>query len=408
MPIKISYLKISKFFFLLMMIYYSWFRYVFFEIPNLMLLFGMCVFLPLLIFYYIEDHRILVKLPHEYILWILFFAYAFISGIFVSADKSIFFVSLMSCFQYLLVGYCVFLIVDKDKKLDFFVHSIIFVSVIAAITTILFPVEVPLDPGRFTMGLTNNANSLGISMTMGVFCALYQMNLKSLMRTLLLFIAIALMFYTIILSGSRKSLLSLAILIVVWLLFVFWKFIKPLSPKRKFASISLIIILISVSIFILTPLFDHSVLFSRLAELFQSGVADSRVRMYEKAIILFQQNPVIGIGFDQFSVVSGFNKYSHSTYAEALSCTGIIGAILYFTAYLTILIKLILKLKKGQENQYAFLWIAAFFIFVFLGTGMIHFYELDSNIIFGMMISYANLKFININDQQKITEQLST
>jgi O-antigen ligase len=139
-----------------------------------------------------------------------------------------------------------------------------------------------------------------------------------------------------------------------------------------------------------------SALFSRLQELFQPDSEQERKSMYKVAFQLFERNPVFGIGYDQFKLISGFNTFSHSTYAEALSCTGAVGVILYFIPYIIVFIKLVKKvrmLRNGPDGHYAYIWMAMFFTMIFLATGMIHYYDIGSNIILGMMITFANMDF---------------
>lgn len=406
MTIKLTLLEISKFFFFLMLLYFCWFKFVFFEIPNIMLITGAGMIGPLLLDYYFQNKRMVLPFSSEYVFWLLFFVYTFLSGLVIAADKAEFASSVLSGFEYLLVGYSVFLIAAKDKKLDFFITAMLIISILAAVTTVLFPVETPEDPGRYTMGPTNNANALGISMMIGIFCALYKIDFQKNSKTVFLFALIGLMAYVIILTGSRKSLLAFALLFVFWFVFSLGKSLKRVSTKKKVFAVALIGILLIVSAIVLVPLFMESALLSRLTSFLQFGTQDNRVLMYQKAILLFKQHPLFGIGYDQFKILSGFGTYSHSTIAEVLSCTGIIGTTLYFIPYILLFFKLINKIKQlhqVREAQFGYLWMAMLLIFVFLGTVVIHIYRVESNIIFGMMIAFATFELQNGSQNKKET-----
>lgn len=394
MSIRISFLKLSEFFFFMMLLYFQWFQYAFFEIPFMMVFTGAGMLGFLALHYYLEDNRLVLPVPGEYVWWLLFFAFAFATGLFLAASKPVFIELLSTSFQYLLIGYAVFLIAAKEKDLDFLIKALLITYLLAAATTILFPVEDPQDPGRFTMGLTNNANTLGIGMMIGIFCALYLTDFKKIPRTIFLFTAIIAMTYTIILTGSRKSLIALVILLVLWLIFSLPKLLKFIPPKRRIVVLGLVLLLIGIAGITLIPLFMDSILINRMISLFTVGSTDERIPMYKEAMVLFRQHPLAGIGFGQFSVVSQFGTYSHSTYAEALSCTGLTGAVLYFGAYSLVFFKLLHKarsLERSYEVQHAYQWLAMLFILLFLAAGIIHFYEIDSYIVFGLMFAFANL-----------------
>lgn len=404
MTLKFSMLDITKFFFFLVLIYSGWFQYAFFVIPHMLMLLGICMLGSIIIYFYKKDTRIILPVPAEYIWWFIFFFYSFISGILVASNKNHVISTVLSNFEYLLVGYVLFLVVTQEKKLDFFIKVFVIYSVLAAITTIVNPIEIVKDPGRYTMNLDLNPNALGIAMFIGIFCSLYLIDFRNIIKSALYFVGIVFMIYAMFLTGSRKVFITLVILLGCWIFLVSRISFKFLSAKKKravmIAFISVIIIAIVVSI----PLLEDSVMISRTLVLFQSGIADDRASMYQSAFLLFEENPIFGIGYQQFAKISGFNMYSHSTYAEALACTGLVGFLLYFIPYGIIFFKLIKKvsiLRKEKEEQYLFMWIVMYIALLFLGTGMIHFYEINVNILFGMMIAFANLDIRNLIDTQK-------
>lgn len=394
MPQKLSLLSITKFFFFLILIYSGWFQYAFFQIPNMLLILGIGMLGSIILYYYKKDARIVLPVSLEYLFWLVFFLYSFVSGILVASNKSHVIRSILTGFEYFLVGYILFLIVAEEKKLDFFIKTFILYSVLAAITTILFPVEIVRDPGRYTMNADLNPNALGMTMFIGIFCCLYMIDFKKTFQSVLLFVGIVLMMYTMFLTGSRKVFITLVLLLGCWICLVARKSFEFLSAKKKRAVIISFVSVIIIASVACIPFFENSVMISRTLVLFQSGIADDRASMYQSAFILFEQNPVFGIGYQQFAKISGFNMYSHSTYAEALSCTGLIGFLLYFIPYGVVihnLIKKLIKLHKTHEEQYVYMWIVMFVSLLFLGTGMIHYYEINVNILFGMMIAFLNL-----------------
>jgi O-antigen ligase len=106
------------------------------------------------------------------------------------------------------------------------------------------------------------------------------------------------------------------------------------------------------------------------------------------------------VGIGNYAIVSGFGTYSHSTYAEAISCTGILGSLLYFCGYIIIGYKLVSKFFHSHDayaKARAFSYIGFFIVLIFLGIGVIHFDSLTSTFAFGLLIIYVN------NGKEKIS-----
>lgn len=240
-------------------------------------------------------------------------------------------------------------------------------------------------------------------MVAGIAFILYKLNFKKIYMIILLFSSIFLLFYVVILTGSRTSILSFVLIIIYWFVFVFFEELKVLPIAKKLKSILSIFILLSLGYYIFYPLIEDSIILNRLQLLFEKGT-EVRGEMYLVALDLFKKNPLIGVGFNNYREITIFQTYSHSTYAESLACTGIVGSILYFIPYLIIFYK-----YKGLVTSIIddTVWLARakvfmglFFVLLFLGTGVIHFYETTSSIVFGIIIAFSRIsieRFGNIS-----------
>ena len=285
--------------------------------------------------------------------------------------------------------YAIIYISDKDGNLDFFVKTFIVFAAICAVTAVFAGIE--YEPGRISMGLSDNPNGLGVNMAIAICCILYKMDFKKFIYSAAGLCATLLFAYVILLTGSRKSFLGIMIFVAYWLVFVAFKDIMALGLAQKLKGLSLIAGAGAAAYSILYLFFKDSVLLERLIILFQSG-SDTRTEMYDAAFQLFKESPLVGIGFNNFRAVAGFDTYSHSTYAEAIACTGAIGSFLYFLPYVTIFLRYVkmsvsktvshLLLKQGRV-MFGLLGLMAF-----LGVGIIHFYELTSSIAFGMIFAF--------------------
>lgn len=389
-------LKLSKLFFALFIFYQAWFQGVFFSIPNMLLFLGAGMIGFIILNALQTKANILQIFTAELIFWILFVFTSLVFGLFVAENKLFLISALTTYSQFLVMIFGIIYISIKDKKIDYFINVLIILATLLAVTTLMFGIDV--GGGRISLGHDINPNSLAITMAIGVCCILYKLNFNKLIYTLVSFSGILLLMYVILLTGSRKSLIAVILLLIYWGIFVVYRDIKSISLSSKIKGILSIIIVFIIGYYLIYPYFADSIIFQRLLALFEDN-GGKRVRMYSEAYELFGNNIMVGIGFNNFRAVSIFGTYSHSTYAEALACTGIIGCILYFIPYLLLSLRYlkfffnrkmnILLLKQGR------ILLGMFGMILFLGVGIIHFYDMLSNIAFGLLIAFyiSNKKY---------------
>lgn len=337
----------------------------------------------------------------EVVMWILFAVSSLVIGIFIARNPEVLIEEVVTFMEFIILMYGIIYISAYDKSIDFFVEFFILFTAIRALTTLFNGVE--YGSGRISMGLNNNPNELGISLAIGVCCILYKLDFKRLWNTVLSFMGILLFIYIVVLTGSRKSFISIALIVVYWLIFVAFKEVG--RAKLKGIIMSALLVIIGYSI--LNVMLKDSLLFLRLFDLFRSG-DNTRTGMYKVAIELFMQSPIFGIGFNNYRILSGYGTYSHSTYAEALSCTGIFGSFLYFYPYGLLLMKykkLFFNTEVSNLLLKQFRMMAGIFcVLLFLGIGIIHFYEITSSIAFGMLIAFSNINKEYINASKTVCD----
>ncbi|WP_270658907.1 O-antigen ligase family protein [Paraclostridium bifermentans] len=398
---KNIFLKLSKVCFLLMILYLCWYQRVFSPIPGMSIAFGglMVYFIVLDIFS--RKKSIFEGLTIEIITWAIFIITSISIGLIIAVDKSLV-ISLSSVFiQHLAMMFGMVYISRMDKTIDYLINSYIIFATVCALTTICNGVNVYSD--RMSMSMSTNPNALGITMVVGIFCILYNMNFKIKYKTYIQCIALCMYIYTIVLTGSRKSFISASFLIIFWVIFVRKDTIKMNHRTNIIKDIIFYLIIIIVAGYFFNLVSDYGIL-DRLENLFVEG-DDIRKTMYIEGFEMFKKNPIFGVGFNNYRILSSFNKYSHSTYIEVLACTGIVGTILYFIPYVTQITKII-KISMSNKNfvsKNAKLVGALFLILLFLATGVIHFYEIESSIVFGIIIAFCNLKYI---DEEEVKESV--
>jgi len=344
----------------------------------------------MLFFHYLQNRLNVFKaLSKEVGIWFLFFLSSFLSGIFIATDINQMMSSVLRDFQFYLVFIAVLMIADEEQSIDFFVTIYLIAALLSAITAIIAGEE--YRRGRISIA-DLNPNRLGTMLSYGIVCALYLISLKKRLYLVLSITSILIFFYVLIQTGSRRPFIAASLLLALWLLFVLLDVLKNLSMIKRIAVIFALLLAGAFFYFYLLPIFNNSALSMRLAKL--QEIEDSkRGDMYVHAMNYFRENPVFGLGYDQYRVVSIFKTYSHSTYGELLSTTGIIGIITYFPVYLIITYKLIKIIRTHIDVliiQRAKIFLIAMAVMLFHATAMIHFYGVNSFVMFGIMIAFCN------------------
>lgn len=380
----------------------------FFQVPNMLLLLGTCM-IGFILLHALKTRKKLLKIVTvELRLWILFAVFVLISGLLVAVNPAFLLKSIITFVESLLLIFGIIYISDQDRSINFFINIFILFSLICAITTVFWGVD--FGGGRMAMGYADNPNTVGVTMMVGICCILYKLTLNRFIYAMAGICAVFLLVYVSVLTGSRKALISIALLILFWIMFVVIKERKRVSFIKKIKGILILLFIAGVCYFYFYPLLKDSPVFLRFSSLFKSESDIVRGNMYKEAFGFFIRSPIAGIGFNNYRVLSVYGTYSHSTYAEALSCTGIIGSLIYFAPYIIVFKSYmdILVKKNIEDSLYskAKIMFGLFCVLVFLAASVIHFYEMISMITFGMLFAFKKIYMsTETNYQKQLTKQ---
>lgn len=306
-------------------------------------------------------------------IWILYAVLSLVFGFLVAKNFDILVSSLVTFLAFLCICICVNIICNTLGDIEWVLHILIFIAVLCAAYTLLFGFDYYNGIYVKTMSANNNPNTLGVMMVVGSFCTLYivKNNIRSILCTLAMN---ALFLYIIIICGSKKALLAVALLLLFWGYLFIKEIFKNAKTYMKIFSIITGIIVLFAIFYYLTHYYINTVSFQRLMIASESGSTKLRTGMYEEAIKMFKASPICGQGYNQFIVLSSSGKYSHSTYAELISCGGIIGT---FTFMLPIVIGGIQLIKNARRefNYKTGLIMNLFCVEIFLGAVNIYMYE---------------------------------
>lgn len=306
-------------------------------------------------------------------IWILYAILSLIFGLLVAKDYSMLISSLVTFSAFLCICICVNIICNTTGDIKWILYILIFIAVLCAVYTLLYGFDFYNGIYVKTMSAKNNPNTLGVMMVVGSFCTLYlvKKNIRSILFTLVIN---TLFLYIIIICGSKKALLAAVLLLSFWGYIFLKEIFKNAKTYVKFFAIIIGIIVAFAIIYYLTHYYINTVSFQRLMIASESGSTKLRTGMYDEAIKMFKTSPLCGYGYNQFIVLSSSGKYSHSTYAELISCGGIIGTITFMFPILVCGLQLMKNIRRKFSYK-MWLIMILFCVEIFFGAVNIYMYE---------------------------------
>lgn len=382
-------LNLVKISFFLMLIYSVFFLAVLnLNIPRMTLILGglTVVFMIVDMFYTEFDLKRIFTAE----VWLLlgFIAYCLLTSLLFADYKNSAVDGLITLIENVVLMVVTVYLILRDKSIKFVAATFIIAMSLMAIYSL---VNLENVTERLTLTESTNANVLGHN----AMCALTLLPLfikqgKRLRNLLLIAISVALV-ATVILSGSRMSFICLIVFAVLFFIRVYPMSIN--SVKKSSIGIKLLVGVIAFAgvAFLIISTMRGTLLYERMESLFvvfETGEGDGqgRIDLYERAWRLFKTNPITGVGYANYAA-SYHGTYSHSTYAELLSCTGILGCLIFLAFYLRMLIGAGKKRgEKGTPDLSRTIMLIAFAVIIVLGIGEIVFYKINYFIIFGLII----------------------
>ena len=127
----------------------------------------------------------------------------------------------------------------------------------------------------------------------------------------------------------------------------------------------------------------------------------SRMRLIMFGVEQWLKRPLFGYGFNAFAnysrTVVSINTYSHNNFVELLFNNGIVGFICYYLPRIFVLIHLIKRLKKKQDNTIKLI-VTEMIVSLFFDFTIVSYYYISLNFIwiFGWAyLVYSNKKMID-------------
>ncbi len=246
--------------------------------------------------------------------------------------------------------------------------------------------QTPIDSlfrSRFgTVSASLNPNMFAVIYSFGALIAFF---FASHLRKLIAYPVAFYLVFMVIVTGSRKS--TITVLLGILLL-------SLLTTRRRHRFLRLLITLGVVGLLLhlimtIPQLYDilGSRFDSMLGFLTNSEADHSmalRLAFMRVAREIFFDNFFFGVGIVNFNVVLGTvmnaSTYAHNNYYELLADLGLVGFLLYYSYYVYVAIVTLKRLLQG--SQYAKLMLALIFAILVSDFGIVSFYTIQVNVIF--------------------------
>ena len=402
---------VSQILFFIFLLYIDWYKEIWGD--KTIILYGSVILLTASLFAtpYNQGRQMfdLGSIPFILKVFFLYGVYSFISGIIICVNRSDFISSMITYFCFLLVLFDCSVIAQREGNWDWLLKCLIYSALICCVYTILFGYTSRNGNARaVTMGPQNNAHTLAHVVLMGVFSVTLYHKGEQKVSLLSVFLFLFLS-YVIVLTGSRKTLLSVLLLFIIWAPSVV-KFLREQAKQNTkiimIGSLTLAVVLIA---WYFVNVYKDSDQFSRLMQLFtgeEDNANESRKRMYQLAIELWEKNPVFGVGFNQYKYYSWRGDYSHSTYGEVLACGGTIGALILFVPVLRYVFRMIgsvHRTAKGEKYLYT-MCLAGMITELLLAVGQIWIYGLNHELYLLCILGLYEFR-VEADSQNEIKQQ---
>lgn len=273
-------------------------------------------------------------------------------SVFIAIDKRVTFTNSIRFSMYIFVFYLISYKIKSLKQISTIIKCFIFTSFLSGIYSLIqigyiFYLGYTIDPSVRISSFLENPNNLSAYSILSIFIVISLLiNSRNKKSKVLYTSLLALLLVNIIFSQSRSALLAI----------VFGFLIFSVLWNKRF---------LIFSIFIPIILFIIPQSRVRLMQIFDASQNSSRLNIWEITKLIINDNPIFGIGYENFSVnylnyIKNNPSYSirdgyialhpHNVFLKIQVELGILGSVI-FIIFLTSIIYTLYKLIKFKSNS---------------------------------------------------------
>lgn len=333
--------------------------------------------------------------------WIVYAVLSLLTTLLITAESdSISFVSdIVKYVQRTVIIMMVAYICEREKSIRFGLQLMAVTAVACAIGVLLVTDDIQRKLS-ISSGANLSANDIGAIMAFGCFAVLFAFGRRgrsSLSLAALKTIGVICCVCVIFLAGSRKSITAVLIMVGLLALLCFADYCKHFDARQFF---TVLIVGTVAYLFVsenLLPYAEQTNLYTRLFGRGVEAASDSddlRMDLYRWAFEEFIDHPLWGMGFNQY--VKEYGNYTHSTYAEPVACSGLLG-LLYLYPYFNLFKNQLHLIYVNRKGSYGRLKQKEIFVylcmFLFVGVGIPYMYKDAPCIILGTFIASQKISY---------------
>ena len=342
-----------------------------------------------------------VHIGKEIKCWILYAILSLITTAIILIDSSDmgYISDIVKYVQRTLIIFMVAYICERENSVKFGLQlmAVTAVALAIAVLSVLGSYQLKLD---ITSGANLSQNDAGAILAFGCFAVPFAWGRKgksSLLLTALKTAGVITCLVVIFLSGSRKSIIAVFIMLAVLLVLCFPDYGRKINFRKV---LTLSIVGVAAYLFVsenLLPYAEQTNLYTRMFGRGAETAAESddgRMNLIYWALEDFLNHPFWGLGFNQF--VDYHGNYTHCTYVEPLACSGLIG-LLYLYPYYLIIRKQFYLIRISPRGSYARLKQKELFAYLcmalFVAVGIPYMYKDAPCILLGTFIASQTISF---------------
>jgi len=316
----------------------------------------------------VKKRTVCMKIDANFKWYLLFIFYGCLSIIWSKSTSQIL-LYLITSFPIVLVGtLCCSAYINNEDDVDWFLKSLVWAGTFAAIRFTLYtPWKQILSSGYYIRGMfaslldgVTNYNSYSTHLMYVSVVSLYYVFFKNEKKYAF---PSAILLIMQALSGSRKNLI---VLLIITLFMVF----AQGNIKKKVKYLFIVILCVGVAIYAFNNvafLNKYSKVFMDLfLSFFGNTVVDNstleRTYLIQTALKVWIENPIIGVGWENFALYNDLNLLAHNNYLELLASLGVIGFVIYYSNYVRLFWDSIQKKYDQPINRLMQSFIMSLFI----------------------------------------------
>lgn len=262
--------------------------------------------------------------------------------------------------------------------------------------------------GRFSLKI--NSNSFGIIAGYLFGFMLYAAK-KAQWKKILPNVMVGVLLVIVLLTGSRKALIMVALFVVAF--FLFW------TPEK--GSVDMLLRIVGIAVLIVVAMvliMKVDVFYNSIGQRVESllkywmtgdesdASAITRTNMINIALDLFLNlNPIFGIGLNNFKYMSGYMTYAHNNYVEILCSLGVVGMLVYYGPMIYFTIRAFILWRKRVPG--AILPLSILILQLVNDAGQVSYYSFSIQIFLGIAIGYIYQMQRKLDEQRREEEALA-